>query len=79
MKCNSNTTLVKVKYKFNEYFDNHYKIQIQHLLKLNQRRNITHAQKSLIQIQHLLKLNMLNCSMFSLVVFYSNTTLVKVK
>ena len=54
---NSNTTLVKVKFGRTLEFRQVFKIQIQHLLKLNLKRMLQTTGKNHIQIQHLLKLN----------------------
>ena len=54
----SNTTFVKVKLKaVTQGLLNRLSIQIQHLLKLNERRKYGGEKNPVIQIQHLLKLN----------------------
>ena len=75
---NSNTTLVKVKYKSPAKTTGYRSIQIQHLLKLNFQVGVVAPPWYYIQIQHLLKLNFaLVCSNPNTT--NSNTTLVKVK
>ena len=54
------------------------KIQIQHLLKLNESEALEELTKNQIQIQHLLKLNIYLLT-FITPIYHSNTTLVKVK
>ena len=60
IKENSNTTFVKVKLKVFKIKDFMVLIQIQHLLKLNWRKQNNGSRKRIIQIQHLLKLNINN-------------------
>ena len=76
---NSNTTLVKVKYSSADLYKLITRIQIQHLLKLNQMEAFIQESYMQIQIQHLLKLNLHQKSGAIPLFFYSNTTLVKVK
>ena len=57
----------------------YHMIQIQHLLKLNDIFTSEENFTTPIQIQHLLKLNGLDIRCISLVLYNSNTTLVKVK
>ena len=54
---NSNTTLVKVKFRKCDSKCSEHQIQIQHLLKLNPHREMLSCHCQSIQIQHLLKLN----------------------
>ena len=56
--ANSNTTLVKVKYREWPLCGIKFYIQIQHLLKLNLWKLHKQTQANKIQIQHLLKLNL---------------------
>ncbi len=74
----SNTTFVKVKFITFLYVAFRLSIQIQHLLKLNERYLSRYIRKSLIQIQHLLKLNSRN-DWGNHYIQDSNTTFVKVK
>ena len=57
LSCNSNTTLVKVKSVLPALVALSFRIQIQHLLKLNLTTAKGNTPYYCIQIQHLLKLN----------------------